>query len=155
MLLVTLACGLSLAEGWSAPLHGQGARAAPRAAATVRTDGQWNLALETVYNGRTLTSNMTQCVTREQARDPMNTLPGGPEAQRGCQMSDYRVVDQTVTWSIRCEGPPVATTRGEYVYKANSYVGVMTMQRNGQTIKTRINGTRVGDCAGPLATPGR
>lgn len=120
-----------------------------------RTDGQWELTLQTQYNGRTLSSAMTQCVTKEQAQEPMNTLPGGPDAQQGCRMSNYKVDGSMVTWTIACDGPPPATTQGEYVYQSDSYVGVMRMMRSGQTITTRVNGKRVGDCVGPVASGSR
>lgn len=127
------------------------AQARPTPPPALRTDGRWELTLQTQYNGRTLSSEMTQCVTREQAANPMNTLPGGPDAQQGCRMHDYKVDGRMVTWTIDCDGPPPATTQGEYVYQSDSYVGVMRMQRSGQVITTRVNGRRVGECVGPVA----
>jgi hypothetical protein len=105
--------------------------------------------METSYGGRALSTNVTQCITKEQLSDPMNTLPGGPDAQQGCRMSDYKVAGQTITGTVTCAGPPIATTRIEYVYKADTYVGVMTMERNGQTMTTRLTGKRLGDCVLP------
>lgn len=125
--------------------------AGPMAAQSgVRRDGRWDVTMESNYGGRALKSTITQCITKEQSADPMSTLPGGPEAQQGCRMSDYKVEGPTVTWTVSCQGPPPARTRGEYVYKADSYVGVMTMERAGQTITTRLSGKRLGDCTPPV-----
>lgn len=116
-----------------------------------RRDGRWDVVMETSYGGRALSTTVKQCITKEQLADPMSTLPGGPDAQRGCRMSNYKVVGPTVTGTVTCEGPPVATTRLEYVYTVDTYIGVMTMDRNGQTITTRLTGTRLGDCVPPAA----
>ena len=126
---------------WSALLSAQPA---------ARRDGRWDVKMETSYGGRDLSTNVVQCITKEQLSDPMNTLPGGPDAQHGCRMSKYTLSGQSVTGTVTCDGPPVATTRIEYVYQADTYVGVMTMDRNGQTITTRLTGTRLGDCVVPV-----
>lgn len=120
------------------------------AQASARRDGRWDVKMETSYGGRALSTTVVQCITKEQLSEPMNMLPGGPEAQRGCRMSNYKVAGSTVTGTVTCDGPPVATTRIEYVYKADTYVGVMTMDRSGQTITTRLTGRRLGDCLLPI-----
>ncbi len=120
------------------------------AQAPTRRDGRWDVKMETTYGGRALSTNVVQCITTEQLADPMNTLPGGPDAQRGCRMSDYKVAGPTVTGTVTCDGPPVATTRIEYRYQGDGYIGVMTMARDGQTITTRLTGTRRGDCVPPV-----
>lgn len=106
--------------------------------------------METNYGGKPLSTTITQCITKAQLSDPMNTLPGGPEAQQGCRMSNYTIQGQTATGTVICEGPPRATTTIEYVYKGEAFDAVMIMARNGQTFTTKLTGTRLGECREPL-----
>ncbi len=124
------------------------------AAQEIRRDGDWEIKMEMHVAGQIIPTTTRHCVTKEQAAEPMNTVPGGPDAQRGCKMGDYKVAGQTVTWTIACDGPPPMTTRGEYVYGPDSYVGTMTMLRAGQTITTKLAGKRLGDCTDPAAPGG-
>lgn len=119
--------------------------------APVRRDGEWDVKLEMVVGGQRMETTTHQCITPAQAADPMSILPGGPDAQRGCRMHDYKAVGQTATFRVTCDGPPPITTSGEYLYRGNTYVGTMTMVRGGQTIVTRLTGTRLGDCTNPAA----
>lgn len=52
----------------------------------------------------------TECITPEQAKDPANSLPRGPQDGRGsskndCKVSDYKVSGNTVTWQMACTSP--------------------------------------------------
>lgn len=121
------------------------------AQAPIRRDGEWDVKLEMVVQGQRMETTTHQCITPAQAVDPMSMLPGGPDAQRGCRMSDYKAVGQTATFRVTCDGPPLITTVGEYLYRGNSYMGTMTMVRGEQTIVTKLTGTRLGDCTDAAA----
>ena len=120
---------------------------------TIRRDGSWDVKMEMNVGGRAMETITHQCITKEQAVDPMNTMPGGPDAQRGCHMDDYKITGQTVVWTVTCDGPPPIHTKGDYLYKADSYVGTMVMVRGEQTITTKLTGTRLGDCTTPPPAP--
>lgn len=120
-----------------------------RAQDGVRRDGSWDIEIEVSIDGRTIQTTTRQCVTKAEAGDPMRSVPGGADAQRGCKMSDYKIAGQLATWTMTCDGPPLMTTKGEYTYGPDSYVGTMTMDRSGQMIVTKVKGKRLGDCTEP------
>jgi hypothetical protein len=93
----------------------------------------------------------TQCVTPEDAKDPQKAMPqgrggrGGPDPDK-CKMSDYKVDGNKVSWSMKCDPPEEMTGTGEFTYAADTYTGVMKMNRGGQTMTMKYSGKRIGDC---------
>ena len=91
-----------------------------------------------------------QCVTPEQAKDPANALPSGPQAGRGgksdCKVSDYNVSGKTVTWSMACTTPQPMTSTGQMTFTDDSYTGTMKMTSPQGPMSMKVSGTRLGDC---------
>lgn len=92
----------------------------------------------------------TQCITPEQAKDPANSLPRGPQDGRGgkndCKVSDYMVTGNTVTWKMACTQPQPMNSTGEMTFTDNSYTGTMKMTSPQGPITMKVSGTRLGDC---------
>jgi hypothetical protein len=97
--------------------------------------------------GMTLpTQTMTQCVTPQQAGDPLKAIPqgrGGRGPSGDCKVSDYKIDGNKVTWSMTC---PEMTGAGEFVYAADAYTGTMKMNMQGQEMVMKYAGKRLGDC---------
>lgn len=91
----------------------------------------------------------TQCVTPEQAKDPANSLPRGPDGRGGkndCKVSDYKVSGQTVTWKMACTSPQAMTSTGEMTFTDDSYAGTMKMNSPQGDMMMKVSGKRLGDC---------
>jgi len=92
----------------------------------------------------------TQCITPEQAKDPANALPKGPQGGRGekndCKVSDYKVSGKTVTWSMACTTPQAMTSTGQMTFTDDTYTGTMNMTSPQGPMSMKVSGTRLGDC---------
>ena len=76
-------------------------------AQSARRDGRWEVKTEMEMPGMPMKMppmTTTQCVTKEQADDPSGACPGRG-APNNCKVFDYKVTGNTVTWSMKCEGP--------------------------------------------------
>lgn len=114
-----------------------------------RRDGRWEVKMEMEMPGMPMKMppmTTTQCVTKEQADDPQRSVPQGRGAQNNCKVSDYKVSGNTVTWSMKCEGPEAMSGTGEITYGQDTYDGTMKMTREGQTMTMKYSGKRLGDC---------
>jgi hypothetical protein len=118
-----------------------------------RRDGKWEVKMEMDMPGMPagmppMTS--TQCITPEEAKDPQKAMPQGGRGGRGmndtCKISDYKVEGNKVSWSMKCDPPQAMTGTGEFTYAADTYTGLMKMNRDGQQITMKYSGKRLGDC---------
>jgi hypothetical protein len=124
-------------------------------AQNVRRDGKWEIKMEMEMPG--LPAGMPpmtteQCITPAEANDPQKMAPpmGRGRGGRGggnCTVSDYKVDGNKVTYSMKCTGEQPMSGTGEFLYAADSYTGVMTMDMGGRgTMKMKSTGKRLGDC---------
>lgn len=127
--------------------------AVPALAQGPRRDGKWEVKMEMDMPGMPAgmpPMNTTQCITPEQAKDPQKAMPQGGRGGRGmndnCKISDYTVDGNKVSWSMTCAPPQDMTGTGEFTYAADTYTGVMKMNRGGQMITMKYSGKRIGDC---------
>lgn len=115
-----------------------------------RRDGRWEVKMEMEMPGMPMKMppmTSVQCITKEQAEDPQRTVPqAGRGAQNNCKVSDYKVVGNKATWSMKCEGPEAMSGTGEITYGENTYEGVMKMDHQGQAMTMKYSGKRLGDC---------
>jgi Protein of unknown function (DUF3617) len=117
-----------------------------------RQDGKWEVTVEMEMPGMPIKmppQTMTRCVTREDAADPQRVVPqsGRNTKASSCKVSDYKMVGNTVTWSMKCAPPEEMSGTGEMVYGDGTYKGTMKMSMaNGQTMIMKHTGKRVGDC---------
>ena len=114
-----------------------------------RRDGRWEVKTEMEMPGMPMkmpAMTTTQCITREQADDPQQSVPQGRGAPNNCKVSDYKITGNKVTWSMKCVGPEAMSGTGEITYGENTYDGVMKMEREGQTMTMKYTGKRLGDC---------
>jgi len=125
-----------------------------------RRDGNWEIKMQMDMPGMPAGAmppiTTTQCITKEMANDPKNTVPQAPAGRGGrgmpdtCKMSDYKMMGNTATFTMKCDPPNAMTISGEFVYGADSYEGTMKMDmdRGGQpmSMNMKYSGKRLGDC---------
>jgi hypothetical protein len=91
----------------------------------------------------------TQCITAEQAKDPVNTVPRqtgrGRSGPDDCKMSDYKTTGSTVTFSISCPSGKVTGT-GEMTFGDDSYTNTLKMNTAQGEMTMKTTGKRIGDC---------
>lgn len=92
----------------------------------------------------------TTCITPEQLeKDPASGLPRGMRGRGGadqCEMSDYKVDGQTVTWKMACPQQQMTGT-GEIIFSGDSYTGTMKAAMPMGEMTMKMTGKRLGDCA--------
>jgi Protein of unknown function (DUF3617) len=112
-----------------------------------RRDGKWEVKMEMSMAGMNLPAQtMTQCVTPQQAADPLRAVPqgrgrGGPASD--CKVSDYKFEGGKATWTMTCSE---MTGSGEFIYAGETYTGTMKMNMQGQEMTMKYSGKRLGDC---------
>src|SRR6185295_16999710 len=72
-----------------------------------RRDGRWEVKMEMDMAGmpaRMPPTTMTQCITPDEAKDPLKSLPEGRggRGNQNCKVSDYKQVGNKITWSMKC-----------------------------------------------------
>ena len=129
-----------------------------------RRDGKWEVTTQMEMAGMPAGRGMpaitvTQCITKEQAEDPQKMVPQPPPRggqQSDCKVSDYKMLGNKVTWTMKCTTPQAVAVdgTGEVTYGNDTYEGTMTMNmttaRGGQSMPMqmtmKMNGKRLGDC---------
>jgi hypothetical protein len=118
--------------------------------AQVRRDGRWEVRMDLSMPGMPVGMPGTttiECITPKDAEDPQNATPhgrGGP-SPRDCTISDYKVVGNKVSWSMKCTGRDAMSGTGELVYTGDTYTGVVKMTGR-ETMTLKYRGKRLGDC---------
>ena len=83
------------------------------------------------------------CLTEEDLKDPQKAVPNDPKNK--CDVADYKVDGNTVTWTINCPKQDMKGT-GEITYTDDSYSGKMDMTVGEQEMSTKYSGKWIGEC---------
>ncbi|MBN2401894.1 MAG: DUF3617 family protein [Spirochaetes bacterium] len=121
------------------------------AASIKMREGKWEVTMTMNIPGMPMAMppvTHTQCITKKDLEDNKKTLPSAGKSE-DCEIKNYRVKDNTVTWETVCKDGTRGS--GQIIYKGDSYTGTMkleTVDRKGQksTINYKIKGQRKGDC---------
>jgi hypothetical protein len=115
-----------------------------------RRDGRWEITTEMDMPGMPMKMPATktiQCVTKEQAEDPNQSVPKGRQDKNSdCKVSDYKVAGNKVTWTMTCSDKNAMTSTGEITYAADTYDGWMKMKTGDTEMTMKYTGKRLGDC---------
>ena len=119
-----------------------------------RIDGKWELTTEMDIPGMPMKMPpvvSTQCITKEEANDPLKVVPKGRGGRSGedqnCKVADYKIDGNKVTYTMKCEGPQPMTMTGETVYGDNMYTSTQKMEMGGRgTMTMKSTAKRLGDC---------
>ena len=110
--------------------------------------GQWENTVQMQMPGMQMPDmKSSQCITPEQLqKDPATGLPSGLNAPGACKVSDYKVVDSTVSWKMVCTGAQAMTGDGELVFVGDTYSGTIKMMMPQGAMSMKMSGKRLGDC---------
>jgi len=115
-----------------------------------RRDGRWEVSTEMDMPGMPMKMppmKTTQCVTKEQADNPIQAVPKGQQDKDSdCKVTDYKMVGNTVTWTMTCTGKNAMTGNGEIIYATDAYSGWMKMKTGGTEMTMKYTAKRLGDC---------
>jgi hypothetical protein len=115
-----------------------------------KRDGRWEVTMEMEMPGMPMkipAVKSVQCVTKEQADDPNQSVPKGQQGKDSdCKVSDYKVVGNKVTWTMTCTGKNAMTSTGEMTYTGDTYTGVMKTKTGETEMTMKYAGKRLGDC---------
>jgi hypothetical protein len=78
--------------------------------------------------------------------------PGAGDEERGCVNSDFARVDNTVTWTSVCAGPPEMTGQGEVVFTddtGQAYTGKLNYASDEGSVVINLSGKALGPCDNP------
>ena len=137
-IVITLSVASLVAASWIVSAQGP------------RRDGRWEVTTEMDMPGMPMkmpAMKTVQCVTKEQAEDPNQSVPKGQQDKNSdCKVSDYKVVGNKVTWTMTCTGKNPMTGNGEMTYAADTYDGWMKMKTGDTDMTMKYKGKRLGDC---------
>jgi hypothetical protein len=114
--------------------------------------GKWQVTMKMEMTGAPFPMppiTFTQCITKDDLKDPKKTVPSSSKNKSDCEIKDYKMSGKKATWRMQCKDG--STGKGEMTYKNTSYNGVITMEsmdrKHGKSeIVQRISGKRIGDC---------
>lgn len=123
------------------------------AAPAAMQEGKWEVTMKMDMPGAPFPMPpivFTQCITKEDLKDPKRTVPNSPGKKNDCTVKDYVVSGGKVTWNMQCKNG--STGSGEMLYKGStSYQGTLTMltpdKKHGSSkMVQHVSGRRVGSC---------
>ncbi len=118
------------------------------AAAIDLKDGKWEITSRVEMKGMSMqmpATTTTQCLTQNK---PAPTPPQMPD---GCQMPDFKINGNTVTWTVDCsQQKPPMVSKGTITYHGDSFEGVVENEMTGKDGKMHVTvhmkGKRIGAC---------
>ncbi len=114
-------------------------------------EGRWEITMQIQMPDMPMAMppfKTTQCITADDLKDPGRVLPkGGPEDAAKCEVADYKVDGNKVTWKITCNrGSEAMAGEGELTSTGDAYDGRMKVSMGGDELTMKLSGKRVGDC---------
>jgi hypothetical protein len=116
--------------------------------------GRWEVTMQMQMAGSPMQMpemKTTRCVTPEDAKDPVRSMPTGPEGRGGqksdCKVADYKTSGNTATWKMVCTSPQAMTMTGEMTFNDDSYTGTMRSDTAQGQMTMKVAGKRLGDCS--------
>lgn len=106
----------------------------------------WETTSQMVMEGMPMQmppQTMRMCAHKQWTKPP----PGGDAT---CVASDYKVVGNKATWTMRCSGQMPMTGSGEMTFEsADAYAGVIRATAEGMNMTIKLTGKKVGTCDNP------
>ncbi|HEV3215683.1 MAG TPA: DUF3617 family protein [Vicinamibacterales bacterium] len=85
-----------------------------------------------------------QCITAAMIKDPVSAIP----KMNDCKVSNYKLQDNTATYTVTCTQPAEVTANGEIKYSgSDAYTGTLTLLGQGMTYVLTYDAKRIGDCS--------
>jgi hypothetical protein len=108
--------------------------------------GRWEVSMQMDMPGMPMKMppiKTTQCITPEEASDPQQAVPKGPN-DKDCKMTDQKVDGNKVSWTMKCADG--TSGQGEITYATNAYDGWMKMTTQAGAMTVKYTAKRLGDC---------
>ena len=109
-------------------------------------EGTWEITTRMEMQGMTTSMppvTYTQCLTKK------DLVPQGSQQRGECQITQSKVVGDTVTWVMKCHGHGGDTiANGKITYSGNRFEGTVEISMDYSNMKmiNHITGKRIGDC---------
>ena len=88
--------------------------------------------------------NLKLCTQRVWTRPP-------PGSDKSCVTSDFQMVDNKATWTVKCSGDMPMTGTGEVTFEGtDSYTGTIKATADGMNMTIKLSGKKIGTCDKPL-----
>jgi Protein of unknown function (DUF3617) len=85
-----------------------------------------------------------QCITAAMIKDPQSALP---KMDNDCKISNYKLLNNTATYTLTCTQPMELTAAGEIKYSgSDAYTGTVTIQGQGMSYVLAYDAKRIRDC---------
>jgi hypothetical protein len=117
--------------------------------------GLWDLSLEARVDAEPGFQpgpvSLTQCITKEDARDPGKVLvPIASAGATGCTFTKENYAGQAFQFAMQCSGTLSLETTGEVTFSATTLRGLLTTSSliDGKKVefKSMLSGRRIGEC---------
>jgi len=117
-------------------------------------DGLWEITVKMDMPGMPATmppQTIRQCITRRDLDDLRKMTPSAAMGDARCEMSDYKVQENTARWNWRCKGEEAASGSTTLTFSRNAYSGTnqMSMKPRGgpaQNMTMHYTGKYLGPC---------
>ena len=117
-------------------------------------DGLWEITVKMDMPGMPATmppQTSRQCVTKRDLEDLRKMTPSAGMGDARCEVSDYRVQENTARWNWRCKGEEAASGTTTMTFSRNTYSGTnqMYMKPRGapaQSMTMHYAGNYLGPC---------
>lgn len=113
-------------------------------------EGRWEITMQMQMPDMPMAMppiKTTQCITADDLKEPTRVLPkGSPDEASKCEIANYKVDGNKVTWKVTCKGPEPMTGEGEMTSSGDAYEGRMKVSTGDTELTMKITGKRVGDC---------
>ena len=109
-------------------------------------EGKWEITTRMDMQGMSTSMppvTYTQCLTKK------DFVPQGSQQAGECQITESKVIRDTVTWVMKCHGHGGdAIANGKITYSGNRFEGTVeiTMDYSNMKMINHITGKRIGDC---------
>ena len=109
-------------------------------------EGEWEISTKVSVPGMPMempAASYKKCLTKK------DLVPQKSERDQNCEITDYKVSGNTVSWKMNCSGGRGGDMSGDgnVTYNGDTFSGTMNMMVSGNPpIVTTMNGKRIGAC---------
>lgn len=132
---------------WSLVL-GCVAGAAAAADGNAMQPGQWEYKVKMEMPGMPMAmpaQTFSQCLTQKDVES--GAVAQDSKQKSDCEVKNLKQSGGSVSYDIVCKGKQPMTGHADFTVSANTLVGAMTMDMDGQAMKQNFSAKRLGDCA--------
>ena len=113
---------------------------------SVMKAGKWQVTVEMSMPNmpeKVPPTTFTHCVTKEEAEHPQLN---SKMTDQGCDVTDYNMSGNTVTWKVKCTGKTKLTGEGRMVFSGDSYEGTTHLKTDQMEFDQKFTGKYLGAC---------